>query len=55
MFSSVDLPAPEGPTIATNSPGSIRSVTPRSALTRSPEDAYSRPTSTSSMSGCRLT
>ena len=34
MFISVDLPLPEGPMIATYSPRSIRSETPRSACTR---------------------
>ncbi len=33
MFISVDLPLPEGPMIATYSPRSIVSVTPRSART----------------------
>ena len=33
MFMNVDLPEPDGPMIATNSPASIASVTPASACT----------------------
>ena len=33
MFISVDLPEPEGPMMATNSPRSTASDTPRSACT----------------------
>ena len=33
MFISVDLPEPDAPMIATNSPGSTVSETPRSACT----------------------
>ena len=33
MFISVDLPEPELPMMATNSPASMASVTPRSACT----------------------
>ena len=33
MFISVDLPEPEGPMIATNSPAPIESETPSSART----------------------
>ena len=33
MFISVDLPEPEAPMMATNSPASMRSDTPRSACT----------------------
>ena len=33
MFMQVDLPEPEGPMIATNSPAAISKETPRSACT----------------------
>ena len=33
MFMNVDLPEPDGPMTATNSPASIDSVTPASACT----------------------
>ena len=34
MFIAVDLPEPDGPMMATNSPRSIDRLTPASALTR---------------------
>src|SRR5436305_101559 len=37
---SVDLPQPEGPMTATNSPGSITKSTPRRARTGTPSDSY---------------
>ncbi len=46
MFSIVDLPEPDGPTIATSSPGSIRSDTPARAAT---PPAYTFVTSVSSI------
>jgi hypothetical protein len=36
MLSSVDLPEPDAPMIATSSPAAIRKLTPRSASTGSP-------------------
>src|ERR1700755_1413153 len=39
MLSSVDLPQPDGPITATNSPGVIVKSTPRSARTGAPSDS----------------
>src|SRR6185312_14672796 len=39
-FSNVDLPLPEGPATAMNTPRSIDSVTSRNASTRSPPTSY---------------
>ena len=50
MWSSVDLPDPDGPTSATSSPASIARSTSRSATTGG-EPGYSLPTPASSMTG----
>ena len=39
MLRSVDLPQPDGPITATNSPGSTVKSTPRSARTGAPSDS----------------
>ncbi len=49
MFMSVDLPEPEGPTMATNSPSSTRRLTPRSASTTTLPRWYTRHRSRMSM------
>ncbi len=54
MFISVDLPEPDGPAMATNSPAAISRLTPRSARTSTSPIWKTLVTSWTAMSGAAI-